>query len=111
MTHPIHRISTSVLFFLMIGRPPTSPLFPYTTLFRSVISNDLLPATLECPCCGWQGRRFLDYRSEEHTSELQSHSFTSYAVFSLTKHYIACRRLAVSATPGRLSPSPSAVRR
>jgi len=26
-----------------------------------VISNDLLPATLECPCCGWQGRRFLDY--------------------------------------------------
>jgi SAM-dependent methyltransferase len=26
-----------------------------------VIRNDLLPATLECPCCGWQGRRFLDY--------------------------------------------------
>lgn len=26
-----------------------------------VISNDLLPATQECPCCGWQGRRFLDY--------------------------------------------------
>ncbi len=26
-----------------------------------VISNDLLSATLECPCCGWQGRRFLDY--------------------------------------------------
>jgi SAM-dependent methyltransferase len=26
-----------------------------------VVSNDLLSATLECPCCGWQGRRFLDY--------------------------------------------------
>jgi SAM-dependent methyltransferase len=26
-----------------------------------VLSNKLLPATLECPCCGWKGRRFLDY--------------------------------------------------
>src|ERR1051326_9524842 len=25
-------------FFLMIGRPPISPLFPYTTLFRSVFN-------------------------------------------------------------------------
>jgi SAM-dependent methyltransferase len=28
---------------------------------RSELSNRLLPATLECPCCGWKGRRFLDY--------------------------------------------------
>src|SRR5260370_41492356 len=27
------------LFFLMIRRPPRSTLFPYTTLFRSVLSN------------------------------------------------------------------------
>src|SRR5882762_11501451 len=64
-------------FFLMIRRPPRSTLFPYTTLFRS----------------GWFGPRLfssssqLGYiddapahpvlqngmRSEEHTSELQSH--------------------------------------
>lgn len=25
------------------------------------LSNKLLPARLECPCCGWKGRRFLDY--------------------------------------------------
>jgi len=25
------------------------------------LSNKLLPAKLECPCCGWKGRRFLDY--------------------------------------------------
>jgi len=24
-------------------------------------SNKLLPAKYECPCCGWQGRRFFDY--------------------------------------------------
>ena len=28
---------SSVLFFLMIRRPPRSTLFPYTTLFRSVV--------------------------------------------------------------------------
>jgi SAM-dependent methyltransferase len=26
-----------------------------------VVSNRLLPDKLECPCCGWKGRRFLDY--------------------------------------------------
>lgn len=26
-----------------------------------VLSNRLLPGKVECPCCGWQGRRFLDY--------------------------------------------------
>jgi SAM-dependent methyltransferase len=26
-----------------------------------VVSNQLLPARLECPCCGWKGRRFFDY--------------------------------------------------
>jgi SAM-dependent methyltransferase len=26
-----------------------------------VLSNKLLPDKLECPCCGWKGRRFLDY--------------------------------------------------
>src|SRR5438309_6257567 len=54
----------------MIRRPPRSTLFPYTTLFRSL--NDLHAST----CAGFGGREFPNrvdmYRSEEHTSELQS---------------------------------------
>src|SRR3990167_1990964 len=34
-----------VFFFLMIRRPPKSPLFPYTTLFRSISSK---PACRNC---------------------------------------------------------------
>src|SRR3712207_8232709 len=30
-----------IVFFLMIRRPPRSTLFPYTTLFRSIIGSDL----------------------------------------------------------------------
>src|SRR5215204_6756785 len=54
-------------FFLMIRRPPRSTLFPYTTLFRS------LPAEVRCPGDP-QAVEPLGQRSEEHTSELQSHS-------------------------------------
>src|SRR5436190_4646315 len=57
----------------MIRRPPRSTLFPYTTLFRSHPEGRLgggphhEPAVLVEP-----GDRMM--RSEEHTSELQSHS-------------------------------------
>src|SRR5882762_10987158 len=66
-------------FFLMIRRPPRSTLFPYTTLFRSCA-----PAPMRAPEF-WHGRSGpmaglaagllapLGARSEEHTSELQSH--------------------------------------
>src|SRR4051812_49798182 len=55
----------------MIRRPPRSTLFPYTTLFRSKILEDLsyLGAAAEGPGKGHGKRK----RSEEHTSELQSH--------------------------------------
>src|SRR5437588_10095279 len=63
-------------FFLMIRRPPRSTLFPYTTLFRSVGQYGRPHAR-----DGGEGRphhrrrrRRGDARSEEHTSELQSHS-------------------------------------
>src|SRR2546430_7817029 len=63
----------------MIRRPPRSTLFPYTTLFRSLIYARALHAdpderggqvTHRAPDPG--ARQIL--RSEEHTSELQSQS-------------------------------------
>ncbi len=42
--------------------PATRWLFQVLWAFGvAVLSNRLLSPTLECPCCGWQGRRFLDY--------------------------------------------------
>src|SRR5260370_41134956 len=72
-------------FFLMIRRPPRSTLFPYTTLFRSLAQE---PAGRDGFFRGrlfavGAGRRHIrapaavpadrGARSEEHTSELQSH--------------------------------------
>src|SRR5467141_4401369 len=54
-------------FFLMIRRPPRSTLFPYTTLFRPAAVHavrDRFPPGADSGAC---------HRSEEHTSELQSH--------------------------------------
>src|SRR2546426_1811738 len=71
----------------MIRRPPRSTLFPYTTLFRSLIElrarfDQLVAAQHEVPKALAQGsaeqaRVLQDVRerlgrSEEHTSELQS---------------------------------------
>src|SRR3546814_5079584 len=89
----------------MIRRPPrstrTDTLFPYTTLFRSTIrtrtqaglsrkrweSPKVLPSPAASACDMKpstinSGR---DWRSEEHTSELQSLMRISYAVFCLKK--------------------------
>src|SRR6202020_390632 len=51
----------------MIRRPPRSTLFPYTTLFRSLLC---LAHLLRIGQIALRGRYLL--RSEEHTSELQS---------------------------------------
>src|SRR5437773_7731925 len=63
----------SHFFFLMIRRPPRSTLFPYTTLFRSRVAlghrrHSLVFRLAYCCSAHLRGRR-----SEEHTSELQSH--------------------------------------
>src|SRR2546430_9127115 len=75
----------------MIRRPPRSTLFPYTTLFRSVIRNALpavaneMAADLQRTSYNMMIYEVRDYctalldikgelRSEEHTSELQSQS-------------------------------------
>src|SRR5437667_5494114 len=56
----------------MIRRPPRSTLFPYTTLFRSNIAPDVV--VLDIRLSGKSGLEVArDIRSEEHTSELQSH--------------------------------------
>src|SRR3712207_9094348 len=94
-------LSTCVLyifFFLMIRRPPRSTLFPYTTLFRSAGGADAkmsvrIPAAFSKlfktpldwayetePQPALAGRRIF-WRSEEHTSELQS------------RQYLVCRLL------------------
>src|SRR6186713_3461740 len=69
-------------FFLMIRRPPRSThrytLFPYTTLFRSRRRR-------RGNGRGQRQHPARQPRSEEHTSELQSHSGISYAVFCLKK--------------------------
>src|SRR5690242_20763318 len=77
----------------MIRRPPRSTLFPYTTLFRSAATNatvliDGMPADelplefrlLQTKPQRWQPKYSANLfermgltRSEEHTSELQSH--------------------------------------
>src|SRR3712207_7576329 len=81
----------------MIRRPPTSTLFPYTTLFRSGRAGDpdaertvCLAAHHDAAHTGlafdftlvrWYERTFPERRSEEHTSELQS------------RQYVVCRLL------------------
>src|SRR3546814_11354252 len=100
----------SLFFFLMIRRPPrstrTDTLFPYTTLFRSIqpIFLDVaLSETYRARQWDAYERLIVDviegkltlfmrrdeqaaaWRSEEHTSELQSLMRISYAVFCLKK--------------------------
>src|SRR3546814_5838964 len=95
----------------MIRRPPrstrTDTLFPYTTLFRSVVHNGIIENFAELRAeLQAKGRVFASdtdteviahlidealgaglapLRSEEHTSELQSLMRISYAVFCLKK--------------------------
>src|SRR5260221_4328231 len=72
----------------MIRRPPRSTLFPYTTLFRSLstLRTRQRPPVWDAPrriSSSFQRltngpnvlfRSPAEHRSEEHTSELQSHS-------------------------------------
>src|SRR3712207_7720667 len=102
----------------MIRRPPRSTLFPYTTLFRSLVDElrelsqiesgrlamRLHPANVGAVVehavgrlCAQAERRTLHLRSEEHTSELQS------------RQYLVCRLLLEkkkSRRPKRLSSTP-----
>src|SRR3712207_7944086 len=88
----------------MIRRPPRSTLFPYTTLFRSIqvhivfaggivfqvlvavlylvaLCRTPFPAGSTLPVSGIVSPDVIHFRSEEHTSELQS------------RQYLVCRLL------------------
>src|SRR5438874_9576140 len=67
-------------FFLMLRPPPRSPLFPYTTLFRSEIQVGFSPQRVvdaksrlqQVTQARFKRDLASTTRSEEHTSELQS---------------------------------------
>src|SRR3546814_7350940 len=74
----------------MIRRPPrstrTDTLFPYTTLFRSVLAlGGAKNHLIVMPDADLDMTATNVLRSEEHTSELQSLMRISYAVFCLKK--------------------------
>src|SRR4051812_19080156 len=71
-TGDIAEIGGAVCFFSVKPIPPTSTLFPYTTLFRSGWKHD--PKVKDCTAHARRPpARRGPARSEEHTSELQSH--------------------------------------
>src|SRR3712207_7871610 len=83
----------------MIRRPPRSTLFPYTTLFRSKGADreaarvrvlELAPEKAPAPAPPW------NFRSEEHTSELQS------------RQYLVCRLLLEKKNKTNLAPPSDA---
>src|SRR3712207_9411317 len=99
---------SSVFFFLMIRRPPRSTLFPYTTLFRSALTQLLardvrivtdgggkVRAALEVIDGADRAARFLVnatrqrpgawWRDRKSTRLNSSHANISYAVFCLKK--------------------------
>src|SRR3712207_8213213 len=99
-----------IFFFLMIRRPPRSTLFPYTTLFRSgPVVHEPLPdeerrdraaalfpvlrglASTDRPQVGHYTDTdvVLDFRSEEHTSELQSRQYLVCRLLLEKKKYTA----------------------
>src|SRR5437773_5948046 len=90
----------NLFFSLMMRRPPRSTLFPYTTLFRSRVLRT-----------GRRRRRphrrpgerrpnpITAMRSEEHTSELQSHHDLVCRLLLEKKKYLSLHN--------RLTPAPS----
>src|SRR2546426_9637605 len=77
-------------FFLMIRRPPRSTLFPYTTLFRSLLRAHLTVVLVAARHVGRQAREVArhvdpDNGDRKSTRLNSSHLVISYAVFCLKK--------------------------
>src|SRR5438105_8893527 len=83
----------------MIRRPPTSTLFPYTTLFRSI--RGLMPATSKSKSSKVKSPslvRLKADRDRKSTRLNSSHEWISYAVFCLKKKKIKKYRLQTATT-------------
>src|SRR3989441_5766952 len=93
----------------MIRRPPRSTLFPYTTLFRSLVAR-LARAPRELSrvalaVSGWK-REVGQDRSEEHTSELQSLAYlVCRLLLEKKKDDTTAPSLRVTSAPSRRPPS------
>src|SRR6266536_3970599 len=75
-------------FFLMIRRPPRSTLFPYTTLFRFDILEELLNRLVEHRTAPDDRRVLLHEEPDRDRKSIRlnsSHEWNSYAVFFLKK--------------------------
>src|SRR5438067_11456798 len=81
-------------FFIFIPLPPRSPLFPYTTLFRSVAANAEPTRTIDLKALMHAGHNQradpvrvgdLQLRNRKSTRLNSSHVSISYAVFCLKK--------------------------
>src|SRR5258705_10954821 len=83
------------IFFLMIRRPPRSTLFPYTTLFRSVLGRNILGSGYDLDIwlhrgagayiCGEETGLIESLEDRKSTRLNSSHLGISYAVFCLKK--------------------------
>src|SRR2546430_10920797 len=72
----------------MIRRPPRSTLFPYTTLFRSLISGKRDAVLVDTAITVEQNQKLAEWitaRDRKSTRLNSSHSQISYAVFCLKK--------------------------
>src|SRR3712207_9002444 len=113
-----HASLAGLSFFLMIRRPPRSTLFPYTTLFRSILvlrevarRDDLVVRgrrRREPPLLArrQRSREDLRERSEEHTSELQSRQYLVCRLLLEKQKYRRLRSPILRTTTAQLLPYP-----
>src|SRR6266699_2848587 len=76
-------IGSFLFFFLMIRQPPRSTLFPYTTLFRSLLV--MAVPSLGGTALSISGGEAIAKRDRKSTRLNSSHVRISYAVFCLKK--------------------------
>src|SRR4051812_49553344 len=90
----------------MIRRPPRSTLFPYTTLFRSHVADLCCDGMAAAGGAGGSGTGpdvRWHARSEEHTSELQSH------VNLVCRLLLEKKKQIEAAWNGQMVPEPAAI--
>src|SRR3712207_7827042 len=95
MIYYIMRPFCYFIFFLMLRRPPRSTLFPYTTLFRSPLTNMpyVIAMPYDDPAFARRVNTWLQQierdgtlaRDRKSTRLNSSHANISYAVFCLKK--------------------------